>query len=166
VRVAAIGPGTAASLAARGLRCDLLPERFVAESLLEAMPDPTGEGARVLIARAQDARDVLPEGLAARGYSVEILDVYRTVRADPDPTLLAQVRSGDVDLVTFTSGSTVKNLTEVLGGVPSSQPAVISIGPITSEVATGLGWVVNHEAAEHTIDGVIATALAAWESMA
>ncbi len=166
VKVAAIGPGTAASLAARGLRCDLLPERFVAESLLEAMPDPTGEGARVLIARAEDARDVLPEGLTARGFSVEILDVYRTVRADPDPVLLEQVRSGDVDLVTFTSGSTVKNLTEVLGGVPSPQAAVISIGPITSEVATGLGWVVTHEAAEHTIDGVIATALAAWESRA
>ncbi len=90
VRVAAIGPGTARELSARGLRADLLPERFVAESLLEAFPPPGTGGARVLIARAEHARDVLPDGLGARGYVVDVLPVYRTVRATPDPAAVAR----------------------------------------------------------------------------
>ena len=81
VRIAAIGPGTAGALARRGLRADLVPERFVAESLLAAFPAGTG---RVLLARAETARDVLPDGLAAKGYEVEVLAVYRTEAAPPD----------------------------------------------------------------------------------
>ena len=111
----------------------------------------------------RSARDVLPEGLAARGYEVTVLPVYRTVRPEPDARLVEQVRAGDVDVVTFTSSSTVRNLTEVLGGVPAAQPTVISIGPITSGTATELGWRVDAEAAEHTIDGVVAEVLA-WRA--
>ncbi len=118
VRVAAIGPGTAAALAARGIRVDLLPERFVAESLLEAFPDPTAPGERVLLARAAQARDVLPEGLGARGYAVEVLPVYRTVTAAPDPAALALVRDGGIDAVTFTSSSTVRNFVDLVGPLP------------------------------------------------
>ena len=72
---------------------DVVPERFVAESLLDAFPSGTG---RVLLARAETARDVLPEGLADKGYAVDVLAVYRTVAARPDPELLARVRDGDV----------------------------------------------------------------------
>ena len=86
VQVAAIGPGTAAALERRGIRADLVPERFVAESLLAAFPDPEPSGpARVLLARAEQARDVLPEGLEALGYAVDVLAVYRTVRRCPRP---------------------------------------------------------------------------------
>ena len=92
VRIAAIGPGTAAALARRGLRADLVPERFVAESLLDAFPPGTG---RVLLARAEVARDVLPEGLAAKGYEVEVLaGVPHRARRRPIPTTLARVRAG------------------------------------------------------------------------
>ena len=163
VRVGAIGPGTAQALAAHGVVADVIPERFIAESLLEALPAPSAPGARVIVARAEDARDVLPDGLAARGYEVTVLPVYRTVRPEPDARLVEQVRAGDVDVVTFTSSSTVRNLTEVLGGVPAAQPTVISIGPITSGTATELGWRVDAEAAEHTIDGVVAEVLA-WRA--
>src|SRR5262249_11851105 len=103
VKIAAIGPGTSSALAARGVRADLVPERFVAESLLDAFPAPAQEGERVLLARAETARDVLPDGLAAQGYAVDVLAVYRTVTATPDPDALAQVRSGAVDALTFTS---------------------------------------------------------------
>ncbi len=76
--VAAIGPGTAEVLAAGGIRADLVPERFVAESLLDAFPDPPAVGGRVLLARAAVARDVLPDGLRERGWLVDVVEAYRT----------------------------------------------------------------------------------------
>ncbi|MDQ1429409.1 MAG: uroporphyrinogen methyltransferase / synthase [Actinomycetota bacterium] len=161
VWVAAIGPGTARALAARGIAADLLPERFVAESLLEAFPPPTADGARVLIARAEQARDVLPEGLGARGYAVDVLPVYRTVRATPDPGAVERVRSGRVDVITFTSSSTVDNLCAVVGALPEPPPLVVSIGPVTSATAVARGLRVDAEATEHSIEGLVTTLLAA-----
>lgn len=159
VHVAAIGPGTAAALAARGIRTDLVPERFVAEALVEAFPAPVGEGARVLVARAEQARDVIPEGLGAQGYAVDVLVVYRTVLGEPDPRALERVRRGEVDAITFTSSSTVTGLCDALGGVPAPQPLVVSIGPVTSAAAVERGLSVGVEAAEHTVDGVVAALL-------
>jgi uroporphyrinogen III methyltransferase/synthase len=155
-RLAAIGPGTAAALAARGLRADLVPERFVAESLLDAFPPADAPGARVVLARAEVARDVLPDGLVAKGYDVEVLPVYRTRTATPDAGALARVKRGDVDAITFTSSSTVTNLLDALGGLPDPQPAVVSIGPVTSGTARERGLRVDVEADEHTIAGVVA----------
>ena len=156
-RVAAIGPGTAEALARRGLRADLLPERFVAESLVEAFPAPVRPGTdRVLIARAEAARDVLPEGLAAAGYLVEVLPVYRTVPAAVDAAALERVRRGEVDAVTFTSSSTVTNFCDAVGAFTGEQPVVVSIGPVTSATAVERGLRVDAEADPHTIDGVIA----------
>jgi uroporphyrinogen III methyltransferase/synthase len=159
VRIAAIGPGTADALALFGVRADLVPERFVAESLLEAFPDPSADGERVLLARAEQARDVLPDGLAERGYRVDVLPVYRTVRADPDPAVLEQVRAGEVDAITFTSSSTVTNFCDVVGRLPTPQPTVVSIGPVTSKTARDHGLRVDAEATEHSIDGLVATLL-------
>jgi uroporphyrinogen III methyltransferase/synthase len=159
LRIAVIGPGTERALARHGLRADLVPERFVAESLLEAFPAPGASGARVLLARADVARDVLPEGLTARGYDVEVLPVYRTLPATPDPALLARVREGRYDAVTFTSSSTVDNFCDAVGTVPAPQPAVVSIGPVTSATATARGLRVDAEADTHTIDGLVATLL-------
>ncbi len=154
LRVAAIGPGTAGALARHGITVDLVPERFVAESLLAAFPDPAGPGERVLLARAEQARDVLPEGLAERGYAVEILPVYRTVTAAPDPDALTLVRGGGIDAVTFTSSSTVRNFVDLVGPL-DPPPPVVSIGPVTSATAVDLGLPVSREADEHTIDGVV-----------
>jgi len=159
VRVAAIGPGTARELAARGVRADLVPERFVAEALLEAFPAPGANGERILLARAEQARDVLPAGLEERGYAVDVLAVYRTVRTAPDLAALARVRDGHVDAVTFTSSSTVEGFCEAVGDLPSPQPFVASIGPITSKTARDRGLRVDAEATEHTIDGLVATLL-------
>jgi uroporphyrinogen III methyltransferase/synthase len=159
VRIAAIGPGTAAALDRRGLRVDLLPERFVAESLLDAFPAPkAGGGAeRVLLARAEAARDALPEGLAAKGYAVDVLAVYRTEPVPPDPEMLAHLRSAAnfVDAITFTSSSTVDNFCDAVGPLPAPPPAVISIGPVTSDTARTRGLKVDVEADPHTIDGVV-----------
>jgi uroporphyrinogen III methyltransferase / synthase len=156
VRVAAIGPGTAAAFARHGISADLVPERFVAESLLDAFPDPSASRERVLLARAEVARDVLPAGLTSRGYVVDVLPVYRTRRAAPDAAAVTAVQSGDVDAVTFTSSSTVEGFCEVVGTLPDPQPLVVSIGPVTSSTARSRGMRVDAEATEHTIDGLVA----------
>jgi uroporphyrinogen III methyltransferase/synthase len=153
VRVAAIGPGTSDALARRGIIADLVPERFVAESLLEAFPAGTG---RVLLARAEVARDILPEGLAAKGYSVDVLPVYRTVSVAPGPDELERVRAGAVDAITFTSSSTVTNFCDAVGPFAAAQPRVVSIGPVTSETTRARGLRVDAEADPHTIDGLVA----------
>jgi uroporphyrinogen III methyltransferase / synthase len=154
-RVAAIGPGTAHALARRGIRADLVPARFVAESLLEAFPEPTQPHERVVIARAETARDVLSDGLSARGYDVDVLAVYRTVTGSPDAEQLARVRAGDVDAITFTSSSTVTNFCDLVGALPGPQPLVVSIGPVTSDTARERGLRVDVEADPHTIGGLI-----------
>jgi uroporphyrinogen-III synthase len=110
---------------------------------------------KVLVARAEQARDVLPDGLAAKGYDVDVLPLYRTVAAQPDPAQLAAVRAGDVDALTFTSSSTVTNFAELAGPLPEPQPLVVSIGPVTSATARERGLRVDVEATEHTIDGVV-----------
>jgi uroporphyrinogen III methyltransferase/synthase len=161
LRLAAIGPGTATALEARGLRPDLVPERFVAESLLEAFPDPGVPGERVLLARAEQARDVLPEGLGERGYLVDALAVYRTVPAEPDPSVVEQVRGGKVDALTFTSSSTVTNFVDAIGEITGPQPLVVSIGPVTSATARDRGLRVDAEADPHTIDGLVEAVLQA-----
>jgi uroporphyrinogen III methyltransferase / synthase len=160
-RVAAIGPGTTDALTRRGIRADLVPERSVAEALLEAFPAPSRrDGHRhVLIPRAEQARDVLPDGLTALGYDVEVLAVYRTVRGEADPVELARVRRGDVDTITFTSSSTVTNFCDLVGDLPEPRPSVISIGPVTTATAVARGLRVDEEAGDHTIEGVVAAVL-------
>ena len=157
VRVAAIGPGTARALERRGVRADLVPERYVAESLLAAFPECARPRERVVVARAERARDVLPDGLRARGYEVDVLPVYRTVTVAPDPDVLLRVRQGAVDAITFTSSSTVGNFCDAVGALPEPQPVVVSIGPVTSETARQRGLRVDAEAPEHTIEGLVAT---------
>jgi uroporphyrinogen III methyltransferase / synthase len=159
LRIAAIGPGTADALARRGLRADLVPARFVAESLLEAFPAPQSAGVRVLLPRAEVARDVLPEGLRAKGYSVDVLPVYRTVPAEPDPAVLDRVRAGAVDAITFTSSSTVTNFCDTVGVKSDPAPPVVSIGPVTSAAARARGLEVDAEADPHTIEGLVAALL-------
>ncbi len=157
VRVAAIGPGTADALARVRVVPDLVPDRFVAEGLLDVFPSPPAEGGRVLLARAEVARGVLPEGLRAAGWDVEVAPAYRTVAVEVDDDVRARIAAADA--VTFTSSSTVTNLLAAVDA-PSLSAAVVSIGPITSATAREHGLTVTAEATEHTIDGLVAALLA------
>jgi uroporphyrinogen III methyltransferase / synthase len=153
VTVAAIGPGTARALVERGVLADVVPERFVAEGLIEALEDEEVAGTRVLVARAAEARDVLPEALRERGAEVDVVALYETVREQPGDEEVEAAQSADY--LTFTSSSTVTNLTEALGDRFPSEARIVSIGPITSETARAAGLEVDVEAERHDVDGLL-----------
>lgn len=153
VQVAAIGPGTAAALRAHNIEADLVPERFVAEGLLEAFPAPPDGGGRVLLARAAEARDVLPDGLAAAGWHVDVVAAYRTVPATVTDEQRERIAAADT--ITFTSSSTVSNTVAALGA-DALPPVVACIGPVTADTARSFGIEVAVEADVHTIDGLVA----------
>jgi len=153
VKIAAIGPGTAEVLADHNLVTDLIPERFIAESLLEAFPLPQdADQRRVLLARAEVARDVLPDGLRAMGWRVDVVDAYRTVPVEPSDA--ERERVTDADIVTFTSASTVDNWVAAFG-VDTLPKVVACIGPITADTARRAGLRVDVIADVHTIDGLV-----------
>jgi uroporphyrinogen III methyltransferase/synthase len=147
VTVAAIGPGTAAELERHGVRADVVPERFVAEGLLEALPDVGGKS--VLVARAARARDALPDGLRERGASVHVVPLYDTVAEPIDAGALARAT-----YVTFTSSSTVQFFLDGGGALPDGARAV-SIGPVTSAALREHGIEPHVEAERHDIDGLV-----------
>jgi uroporphyrinogen III methyltransferase/synthase len=167
--VAAIGPGTAAALRERGIEADVVPERFVAEGLLEALAGEPLEGQRVLIARAAEARDVLPDGLRERGAEVDVVALYRTV-AEPLGDVERQALKA-ATYVTFTSSSTVRFLLEAVGegasgaALDERPPAfgaarLASIGPVTSATLREHGLESDVEAERHDIDGLVAALVA------
>jgi uroporphyrinogen III methyltransferase/synthase len=158
VTVAAIGPGTARALAGHGVVADVVPERFVAEALVEALAEVEVEGRRALVARAAEAREVLPDALRERGAEVDVVALYETVREDPDPEAIKAAQAADY--VTFTSSSTVANLLDALGDRFPSAARIVSIGPITSEAARAAGLEVHIEAERHDVDGLVEALLA------
>jgi uroporphyrinogen III methyltransferase/synthase len=164
-QVASIGDATGERLTSFGIRADCQPPRFTSEALLEALVAQTDlRGLRVLLARATEAPDTLPDGLAARGAVVEVAPAYRTVTATgADEETLKRLQSGGVDFVTFTSSSTVRGFVEAVGRERvAALPATtrfVSIGPVTSATARELGLPIAAEAAEHTLHGLVAAIL-------
>lgn len=145
ITVCAIGPATAAALLERGLRADLVPGEFTAEALVEVIGNEPIRGARILLARAAEAREVIPEELSRRGAVVDVVPAYRTVQNTSDADQLrAMLREGKIHAVTFTSSSTVKHFLDLVGEEAQAllQGVVVaSIGPITAETASRYGIV-------------------------
>ncbi len=150
--VAAIGPGTAAELERRGVRADVMPEQFVAEALVEALATVELEGRRVLVARAAEARGVLPDALRERGAEVDEVALYETVAEPLGDAERAAL--GRATYVTFTSSSTVRFLLDS-GVRPPEGARVVSIGPVTSATAREQGLTVHVEAERHDVDGLV-----------
>jgi uroporphyrinogen III methyltransferase/synthase len=156
--VAAIGPGTARALRERGVIADIVPDKSVAEALVAALAEVEIERRPVLVARAAEARDVLPDALRARDAQVDVVALYETVAEDPDSDAVAAAR--EADYVTFTSSSTVRNFADALDGELPKEARVVSIGPVTSQAARDTGLEVDVEAERHDIDGLISALLA------
>jgi uroporphyrinogen III methyltransferase/synthase len=150
-RVAAIGPGTAGALRDHGVIADVVPERFVAEGLVDALADVPVD--RALVARAAEARDVLVDALRERGAEVDVVALYKTVA---EPLSQSQIDAiGRADYVTFTSSSTVRFLFEALHDGLSSATRLVSIGPVTSAALRERGREPDVEADRHDIEGLV-----------
>ncbi len=144
-QLAVIGPGTAQALQDCGLTPDVQPQQSVAEGLLEALASHPMEGRRVLLARAQEAREVLPEGLRLRGAEVDVVACYRTVMPQPPPQL------DPVDRVVLMSASAARHFRQLT----SSDPECVCIGPVTAETARQLGFGHIIQARQFNQEGVI-----------
>ena len=161
VKIAAVGPATAGALLEHGITVDLIPKRFVAEGLLEMMRE-RGDiaSARVLYVTAEGARDALPDGLEQMGADVTVIEAYRSISDGQGAKRLSRaIEAGKVDLVTFTSASSVKAYVEVVGDELALRVPAASIGPQTSEALRGAGIEIKHEAEEATIDGLVAAVM-------
>jgi len=159
VKLAVIGTGTANRLAKFGLKADLIPEEFVAEDLARTLISTGVSDRKILLARSAQARTVLPEELARAGAEVQDMVLYQTLPAEGIPeSARAAFERDQLDLVTFTSSSTVSNLMELTHG---SQKAIVSrikaacIGPITARTAREAGLDIVVEAEEHGIKGLV-----------
>ena len=155
VRVAAIGPETAGRLHGYGIDAEVVPERYVAEDLADRLPAGVVRGKRVLLPRAAGSRTLLQERLQAEGASVDVIETYRSVTPANLAARLRRHLDRGVDLVTFTSSSTVRNFVQALGGPLNSGMEVACIGPVTADAARRAGLRVDIIADEYTARGLL-----------
>jgi uroporphyrinogen-III synthase len=159
LKVAAVGEATAAAARKAGFKVTLVPESYVAESLLDGL---TGQvsGTKILLARAAAARDLIPDSLRAVGAVVDVVDAYRNVMPEAAPKLLRQALDQGIDVATFTSSSSATHLAEaaVAAGLawPFAEVLAVSIGPITTQTLREMGWEPAAEANPSDIQGLIA----------
>src|SRR5262245_58288044 len=169
LKVAAIGSETAKRLQAAGIRGGLVPKRFHAEGIIDALDRAELNGKRVLIARAAQAREILPETLRQWGAEVDVVEAYRTVAPAIDVAgIKRRMQRGQLDVITFTSSSTVVNFVRLLGGGKLSgivgTAVVACIGPITAKTVEELGGRVAIMAREFTIDGLVTAIVEYFQS--
>lgn len=156
VRVACVGPATAAACERHGIRPDYVAEEHVGEALAEGLlARGVRDGTRVLLPRAEKAREVLPDALRAAGARVDVVVAYRTVKGAGDPATLAALEAGEVAYVTFTSGSTVSNFVELAPAVDRSRVVAACIGPVTAKTAREHGFALVIEPQEYTAPALV-----------
>jgi uroporphyrinogen-III synthase len=162
LQIAAIGPATKKAIAKHGLKVKMMPEEYVAESVVKGLHDKVN-GKRVLLVRAKVARDVIPDSLRAAGAHVDVIEAYETVVPEKSRARLRALFKSQrrPHIVTFTSSSTVKNFADLLAGTTPTSAAALkniqfaSIGPVTSSTLRELNLPVSIEACEFTMGGLI-----------
>jgi uroporphyrinogen III methyltransferase/synthase len=166
IRIATIGPATAAAVGAPGIRVDLVPEEFISEGVVRAFAGENLRGCRVLLPRAEEARDVIPEGLEKMGAKVDVVTVYRTDRSDRDAAeLLPLFAGGKVDVITFTSPSTVNHFLGIMGPdfhLPVGV-RIACIGPVTAAAVQKAGLTVDILQERYTIPELVRAITAYFE---
>jgi uroporphyrinogen-III synthase len=157
--VATVGEATASAARKAGLQVAFVPEKYVAESLVEGLHVEVA-GQRILLARAEVARDVIPDALRAAGAVVDVVDAYRNVLPEAAPEQLRRALAAGIDAATFTSSSSATHLAEAarVTGIawPLTAVPAVSIGPITSQTLVDLGWEPAAEAEPYDIPGLLA----------
>lgn len=156
LRVCAIGPATAHPLKEKKVPVHYIPEKFVAESILEGFEKMFIKGKRILLARAKKARDILPKGLRKMGAEVDVVAVYRTVRPRGGSKKLKKLLAGGkIDVIAFTSSSTVNHFAELLKTEDLKKllkgVAIACIGPVTARTAKEWGLEVQVQPKQYTI---------------
>jgi len=158
VKIAVVGTATAAAARAAGFTVALVPENYVAESLVESLAGQA-TGKRVLLARAMITRDVIPNALRASGAVVDEVDAYQNRMPANAPEQLRQALTAGIDAVTFTSSSSVSHLADAASAAGFSFPfpgiAAVSIGPVTSTTLRAIGWEPAIEASPSDIPGLV-----------
>lgn len=158
IKICCIGPATARQIEDKGIKVDLVPEQFIAEGILESFAAMDLKGRKILIPRAAKARDVLPEGLKKFGASVDVVAAYQTVNSGKKKEDLAVLISDNkVDVLTFTSSSTVTNFVEIMGRdfpLPAHVD-VACIGPVTAATAKKAGFKIDISHEEYTMEGLV-----------
>jgi len=159
-RFVAIGKGTASALEAAGLPVDVMPEEAVSDRIAAVMGEVAGK--RVLVPGSDLARALVGAELRAAGAIVDEVVAYRTILGEPDAAALAELRRG-VDAVLFSSPSTARNFSRIVGGPAALGKALVAcIGPVTAEAAEALGYRVDLVAKEHGSEGLLAALLEYW----
>lgn len=159
VRLYAIGPKTAQAVKDLGIRVDAIPEEFVAESLIEKLGEEQIKGKRFLLPRAAVARETLPKHLRSMGAYVDVAPAYQTLPPATDTKTLAQkLKNGEIDVISFTASSTVRNFMDLLGEDLKphlNKTTIACIGPITANTAKDLGLKVDIVPAQYTVEGLV-----------
>lgn len=157
-KVAAVGQGTATAAREAGLEVTVVPESYVAESLVDALKDDAA-GKRILLARAAIARDIIPDALRAAGAKIDVVEAYRNVLPEAAPQQLGSALADRIDAIPFTSSSSVTHLAEAVRGLSLDWPfagvAAISIGPVTSQALREANWPPAAEATTSDIGGLV-----------
>lgn len=155
-RICAIGPATRAAVETLHLKVDLMGREYVAESLLEAFADHDLAGKWILLPRAAVARDLVPTELARRGAHIDVVEAYRTEAPEHLAEHARELLATRPDCLTFTSGSTVRNLVQAIGAEALRGIPAVSIGPVTTQTARALGVEIAAQAEVFTVEGLVA----------
>jgi uroporphyrinogen III methyltransferase/synthase len=158
IKICCIGPATARQIEEKDIKVDLVPEEFIAEGILQSFSALDLQGKNILIPRAAKARDILPEGLRKMGATVDVVTAYQTVNSGRKKEELTELlEAGAVDIITFTSSSTVTNFAEIMGKdfVLPPQVRVACIGPVTAATARKAGFQIDIEQKEYTMQGLV-----------
>jgi uroporphyrinogen III methyltransferase/synthase len=158
VKICCIGPATAQQVEGKGIRVDLVPKKFISEGILKSFSGKNLNGKKILIARAAKARDVLPEGLKILGAQVDVVTAYETVNSGKKKNELEELfKENQVDVITFTSSSTVNNFVKIMGRKFSlpKDIKIACIGPVTAAAAKKAGFPIDIHQEEYTMEGLV-----------
>jgi len=167
IKICTIGPATASTIEMLGVKVDLVPDEYISEGVVEAFKEKELQGKKVLLPRAEIARDVIPRGLSKLGARVDVVTAYRTVNSGKNKAEFDEMmEQNKVDVITFTSPSTVTNFIDIIGKDTrlSEHVKIACIGPVTLDAARKAGLKVDIMQGPYVISGLVDAIIKAFES--